>query len=152
MASIYKIYCVGGQGRFMGADGVNPILFQVLVGTAEREWFEPHYFKRSLKPLGQIRDIVPEKPNSPNALIDACIAFYPRHFENCPYCRHTATTRMIASGSPHTEVMKITGHTELKTFLHYLNITPETAKRCAACLDNYLNENDLQFAESNLIN
>ncbi len=26
-------------------------------------------------------------------------------------CRHTATTRMIASGSPHTEVMKITGHT-----------------------------------------
>ncbi|MCA1638352.1 MAG: tyrosine-type recombinase/integrase, partial [Acidobacteria bacterium] len=32
-------------------------------------------------------------------------------------CRHTATTRMIASGSPHTEVMKITGHTQLKTFL-----------------------------------
>ena len=38
-------------------------------------------------------------------------------------CRHTATTRMIASGSPHTEVMKITGHTQLKTFLRYLNIT-----------------------------
>jgi hypothetical protein len=34
---------------------------------------------------------------------------------------------MIASGSPHTEVMKITGHTQLKTFLRYLNITPETA-------------------------
>jgi integrase len=53
-------------------------------------------------------------------------------------CRHTATTRMIASGSPHTEVMKITGHTQLKTFLRYLNITNETAKRCATRLDNYL--------------
>jgi len=67
-------------------------------------------------------------------------------------CRHTATTRMIASGSPHTEVLKITGHTQLKTFLRYLSITPETAKRCAMRLDDYLNQNELQSAESNLIN
>lgn len=53
-------------------------------------------------------------------------------------CRHTATTRMIASGSDHTEVMKITGHTQLKTFLRYLNITPETSRRCATRLDVYL--------------
>lgn len=53
-------------------------------------------------------------------------------------CRHTATTRMIASGSPHTEVMKITGHTQLKTFLRYLNITPETARTVAARLSNYV--------------
>ena len=55
-------------------------------------------------------------------------------------CRHTATTRMIASGSPHTEVMKITGHTQLKTFLRYLNITPETASGVASRLNNYLLE------------
>lgn len=53
-------------------------------------------------------------------------------------CRHTATTRMIASGSPHTEVMKITGHTQLKTFLRYLNITPETARKVASRLDGFL--------------
>lgn len=53
-------------------------------------------------------------------------------------CRHTATTRMISSGSEHTEVMKITGHTQLKTFLRYLNITPETSKRIASNLDQYL--------------
>lgn len=53
-------------------------------------------------------------------------------------CRHTATTRMIASGSPHTEVMKITGHSQLKTILRYLNITPETTNRVASNLDNYL--------------
>lgn len=56
-------------------------------------------------------------------------------------CRHTATTRMIASGSPHTEVMKITGHSQLKTFLRYLNITPETTNRVASNLDNYLTHN-----------
>jgi integrase len=61
-------------------------------------------------------------------------------------CRHTATTRMIASGSPHTEVMKITGHTQLKTFLRYLNITTETATRIAANLSDYLAE------KQNLIN
>jgi len=56
-------------------------------------------------------------------------------------CRHTATTRMIASGSPHTEVMKITGHSQLKTFLRYLNITLETTNRVASNLDSYLTEN-----------
>lgn len=55
-------------------------------------------------------------------------------------CRHTATTRMISSGSPHTEVMKITGHSQLKTFLRYLNITTETANNVASRLSNYLTE------------
>jgi integrase len=59
-------------------------------------------------------------------------------------CRHTATTRMIASGSPHMEVMKITGHTQLKTFLRYLNITPETARNVSNRLSDYLNQNGLQ--------
>ncbi len=53
-------------------------------------------------------------------------------------CRHTATTRMISSGSPHTEVMKITGHSQLKTFLRYLNITSETANKVASRLSNYM--------------
>lgn len=55
-------------------------------------------------------------------------------------CRHTATTRMIASGSPHTEVMKITGHTQIKTFLRYLNITSETTKQVASRLEEYLSK------------
>ncbi len=55
-------------------------------------------------------------------------------------CRHTATTRMIASGSPHTEVMKITGHSQLKTFLRYLNITTETANKVAFRLNDYLTQ------------
>jgi integrase len=55
-------------------------------------------------------------------------------------CRHTATTRMIASGSPHTEVMKITGHSQISTFLRYLNITQQTATNVAARLGCYMEE------------
>ena len=62
-------------------------------------------------------------------------------------CRHTATTRMVASGSPHTEVMKITGHSQMKTFLRYLNITSETTNRVASKLDNYLTESASQSKE-----
>ena len=58
-------------------------------------------------------------------------------------CRHTATTRMIASGSPHTEVMKITGHSQLSTFLRYLNITSEMTSKVALRLDTYLSEKQL---------
>ncbi|HRI05172.1 MAG TPA: site-specific integrase [Pyrinomonadaceae bacterium] len=55
-------------------------------------------------------------------------------------CRHTATTRMIMAGSSHTEVMKITGHSQLKTFLRYLNIKAETTNKVASALDTYLSE------------
>ena len=59
-------------------------------------------------------------------------------------CRHTATTRMIASGSPHTEVMKITGHSQIKTFLRYLNVTSETTRKVASRLNDYLAATQLQ--------
>lgn len=68
-------------------------------------------------------------------------------------CRHTATTRMIASGSPHTEVMKITGHTQLKTFLRYLNITTDTTQSCAIRLNNYLGQRERPSKfENNFVN
>lgn len=60
-------------------------------------------------------------------------------------CRHTATTRMIASGSPHTEVMKITGHSQLKTFLRYLTITTESANRVASRLSDYVIERQIMI-------
>lgn len=68
-------------------------------------------------------------------------------------CRHTATTRMIASGSPHTEVMKITGHSQLKTFLRYLNITSETANKVASKLSDYLSKKQAVVSDiSELLN
>lgn len=68
----------------MGADGVNPIEFMILVGDGNRQWLEPHYFNSELKPLGRLRTIIPAAPDEPDALLDACIAFYPKAFDGCP--------------------------------------------------------------------
>ncbi len=84
MAGFSRLYEVGGLGGFMGADGVNPIEFLILVGDASRQWLEPHYFNKAIRPIGRIRVIVPEGPDHPNALLDACIAFCPRYFKSCP--------------------------------------------------------------------
>lgn len=84
MAGFSKIFVIGGLGGVQGADGVNPIQMQIWVGDADRQWLEPHYVDRAIKPLGAIQAIVPEKPDDPNSLLDACIVFYPKHFEQCP--------------------------------------------------------------------
>lgn len=67
----------------MGADGVNPIEFLVLVGDGGRQWLEPHYFATSIQPIGRLRTIIPAGPNEPDSLLDACIAFCPHLFRSC---------------------------------------------------------------------
>lgn len=84
MAGYSKIYCVGGEGGFLGADGINPIDFQILVGDADRQWLEVHYFNRDIKPIGRARVIIPAGPDHPDSLIDACLVFFPEYFESCP--------------------------------------------------------------------
>jgi hypothetical protein len=84
MAGYSRIYCLGGQGGFQGADGINPIRCQIWVGEGNRQWWESHYFDDSIAPLGNITVVVPEAPNHVNALIDSCIAFLPDIFSECP--------------------------------------------------------------------
>ncbi len=60
--------------------------------------------------------------------------------------RHSATTRMINAGIPHTEVMKITGHTQIITFLRYLNLSNESLIRSAGMLDVYLTNEGNQIS------
>lgn len=84
MAGFSKLYVIGGLGGFQGSDGVNPVLMQIWVGDSNRQWLEPHYVDCSIKPLGAIKTIVPEGPDDPHSLLDACIAFFPKHFEQCP--------------------------------------------------------------------
>lgn len=84
MAGISKLYVVGGQGGFMGSDGVNPVDFIILVGDSSRQWLEPVYHDPSIKPLGRLTTIIPEGPDRPDSLLDACIAFAPGFFSKCP--------------------------------------------------------------------
>lgn len=84
MAGFSKLYVIGGQGGFMGSDGANPIEFMILVGDSSRQWLEPLYHDVSIKPLGQLKNIVPSGPDSPDSILDACIAFAPGFFIACP--------------------------------------------------------------------
>jgi integrase len=61
--------------------------------------------------------------------------------------RHVATTRMILAGYSHAEVMVVTGHTQMKTFLRYLNITPEIISGKASRMDLFLVESQKQVKE-----
>lgn len=84
MAGYSKIYCIGGEGGFLGADGMNPIDFQILVGDGDRQWLEVRYFSRDIRSMAKIKVIIPSGPDHPNSLIDACLAFFPEYFESCP--------------------------------------------------------------------
>lgn len=55
--------------------------------------------------------------------------------------RHTAITRMVASGMPIAEIMKITGHTQIKTFLRYVNQTNNITQRHVNALEKYFADN-----------
>lgn len=62
--------------------------------------------------------------------------------------RHTAITRMIRARIPHTEVMKMSGHRTLKTFLRYLNLVDSTVTANAVQLANYLDSQTVIESES----
>lgn len=84
MAGFSKIYCLGELGGFQGADGINSIGCQFWVGNSDRQWWEAHYFDDTLSPLGDIGVVIPSGPESETALLDACLAFVPRLFVDCP--------------------------------------------------------------------
>jgi integrase len=58
--------------------------------------------------------------------------------------RHTAITRMVASGLPPMEIMKITGHTQWSTFARYVNPNTQAVKNVANVLSEYNNRANLQ--------
>ncbi len=66
-------------------------------------------------------------------------------------CRHTAITRMVQSGMPHLEIMKLSGHTTFATFERYVNSTVETARRGAEVLDS-LNRQIIEETASDFVN
>lgn len=84
MAGYSGLYVIGDVGGFLGSDGVNSIKMFILVGDASRQWLEPHYVDKTIKPMGKIRRIVPSAPNHRDSLLDACIAFFPQYFASCP--------------------------------------------------------------------
>lgn len=52
--------------------------------------------------------------------------------------RGTGITRLLRAGMPAAEVMKISGHTQYKTFMRYVKIDDDTVDRARSALDSYL--------------
>lgn len=67
------------------------------------------------------------------ALADARIKGFRLHD-----CRHTAITRMVQSGMPAAEVMKISGHTQWTTFARYVNVNEQAARKGADLLAGHM--------------
>ena len=91
MAGFEKIYCIGGLGGYLGADGINPIELQILVGYSDRMWLEPHYFNKGITPIGNIESIIPAGSDDPNMLLDATIAFAPSLYSECNMLKNVIT-------------------------------------------------------------
>lgn len=45
MAGYSRAYWIGEPGGFEGADGMNPILVEILVGDADRQWWEAAWMR-----------------------------------------------------------------------------------------------------------
>ena len=99
MAGYSKVYFVGATGGYMGADGLAPPFFQIMVGNAGRQWMEPVYNSASQSAIaatsdperwpvpmsiGRVVRIIPAAPDDPVSILDAVIAFYPGFFRGCP--------------------------------------------------------------------
>jgi integrase len=106
----------------------------------------------------EMRRLYELAPVDPNALVFGIEAQFYRAFSTACRkagltgfrfhdARHTALTRMVQSGMPHTEIMKLSGHSLFSTFERYVNTTAETARRGADALDN-LNQQAVEDDEA----
>ena len=81
MAGFDRIYCLGHEGGFMGADGLNTIDLEILHGISDREWYEARPSK-GFALTGDIRFFVPSGPDDPDALLDAFLILAPGLFQD----------------------------------------------------------------------
>jgi integrase len=66
--------------------------------------------------------------------------------------RHTAITRMVQTGMPTAQIMKITGHTQMITFQRYVNPTDDSLRAMAKMLHNLNTQAGAQQPQSELVN
>ena len=84
MPSFYsKVFLVGEpiDNEFFGSD-ISP-KFMILQQEGNRISLQVFFLDDKIKPISKIRTVVPESPESPYALLDASIAFYPQFFKDC---------------------------------------------------------------------
>ncbi|WP_026884602.1 hypothetical protein [Clostridium akagii] len=79
MSAYSKIYMIGKESK----DGLEDIYVEILQGEGEKRWYEAKYDEEKLQRLGNIHAVIPENRDDKNAILDICLAFAPKLFENC---------------------------------------------------------------------
>lgn len=82
MAGFDRIYYLGHEGGFMGADGLNTVDLEILHGISDREWYEARSWK-PIPPMGRVRVFIPTGPDERDHLLDAMLIFAPELFKEC---------------------------------------------------------------------
>lgn len=106
--------------------------------------------------LVKLRDVAPPDPNGlvfgiknsiKRAWNTACREAY---LEDLRFhdLRHTAITRMVASGLPSAEIMRISGHKQTNTFLRYVNPKTDSLRRAADMLSEYNRQQQNNIADA----
>jgi len=106
MAAEYvKILLVGKKAGTEKTSGINSIDVAILIGEGNREWLEAMRAasKRPVKPVWKIDVIIPDPVNYSNCIIDACMAFAPHLFKECPELDNVAKQIGNASRIDFTE-------------------------------------------------
>ena len=83
MGGFSKIFCISGE-VYENYESVHSVQLFIFAGEGNRQWYEPHYVSKNIKPIGKIHTIIPAGVNDENSLLDACIAFAPKLFDSCP--------------------------------------------------------------------
>lgn len=78
-----ETYLVVDPARCSGDSPTGNALFEIRTAVSDRQWLEVHYVVDGIEPISG-STIVPARPDDPEALLDACILFYPDYFRDCP--------------------------------------------------------------------
>ena len=79
MSAYSKILAIGHESK----DGLEDIYVEILQGEGEKRWFEAKYDEEKFERLGNIHAVIPKDRDDKNAVLDACLAFAPKLFEEC---------------------------------------------------------------------
>lgn len=139
MSAYSKILLIGNESK----DGLEDIYVEILQGEGEKRWYEAKYDEEKIKRLGNVSSVIPVDRDDPNSILDACIAFAPKLFENCPSLKsvkeEVKDTNMIDfSTGEHVPKSWNKLRNEAKKDLENIHIYQADIKRCKLLDDTFI--------------
>lgn len=84
MSDFNPVYVVIDPDSAAGDSRFRRASFAILVGHSDTAFLRPGAPKDAFHPLGDLRVVIPERPDFDAALLDGLLAFWPQRFNSCP--------------------------------------------------------------------